>query len=148
MLQNWLYIKGMENKIKHVGIVEAVEGECVKVRISQSSACASCKVSKQCNASEKKDKTIDVYTANPGFIVGDKVVVTASFGVGGFAVLVGMVIPMLVVLVMLFLLIAVGLSDLAASLLSLVSLVPYYLLLVIFRNRINRKVTFDIEACR
>ena len=52
----------MENKIKHVGVVESVVGECVKVRVVQSSACASCKVAKQCNTSESKEKIIDIYT--------------------------------------------------------------------------------------
>ena len=46
----------MSNKIKHAGVVDGVEGECVRVRILQSSACSACKVAAHCNASETKEK--------------------------------------------------------------------------------------------
>ena len=72
----------MENKIKHVGVVESVVGECVKVRVVQSSACASCKVAKQCNTSESKEKIIDIYTKDNRYSAGDRVNVMASYNVG------------------------------------------------------------------
>lgn len=135
----------MENKIKHVGVVQSVEGECVKVRISQMSACATCKVSNQCHTSESKDKIIDVYT-NPGlFTPGDNVIVLASSRVGFISVVLGMLLPMLLLLAVLFSLIAIGYSELTASLASLASLLPYYLLLLVFRRQVNRKISFEIE---
>ena len=48
------------NKIKHTGIVDGVEGECVKVRILQASACSACKVAAHCNASEMKEKMVEI----------------------------------------------------------------------------------------
>ena len=72
----------MENKIKHVGIVQAIENGRVIVRIVQSSACATCKAAQQCNAAESKAKTVFVYTDNAEYFVGQDVVVTASYDDG------------------------------------------------------------------
>ena len=130
----------MENKIKHVGVVESVVGECVKVRVVQSSACASCKVAKQCNTSESKEKIIDIYTKDNRYSAGDRVNVMASYNVGFLALSLGMLVPMLLMLVVLF--------AMLATLGALLSLAPYYFLLFMFRGRINRKVTFDIELSK
>ena len=51
----------MSDLIKHQGIVEKVDGMHVKVRIVQTSACSSCSAKGLCNASESKEKLIDVY---------------------------------------------------------------------------------------
>ena len=49
----------MSTKISHSGIVERIDGDCVQVRIVQTSACAACKVAGYCNAAESKEKVID-----------------------------------------------------------------------------------------
>ena len=68
----------MSNKIKHAGVVDGVEGECVRVRILQSSACSACKVAAHCNASETKEKIIDVMDADAShYQKGDQVMVVA-----------------------------------------------------------------------
>ena len=54
----------MSNKIKHNGVVDGVEEGCVRVRIFQSSACSACKVAAHCNASETKEKIIEVQVAD------------------------------------------------------------------------------------
>ena len=51
----------MSEKIKHSGVVESVDGDCMKVRILQTSACAGCKAAGVCNAAEKKEKVIYIY---------------------------------------------------------------------------------------
>ena len=138
----------MENKIKHVGVVESVVGECVKVRVVQSSACASCKVAKQCNTSESKEKIIDIYTKDNRYSAGDRVNVMASYNVGFLALSLGMLVPMLLMLLVLFAMLATGYSELISALGALLSLAPYYFLLFMFRGRINRKVTLDIELSK
>ncbi len=54
----------MSNKIKHSGVVEKIVGDCVRVRIVQTSACAACKVASHCNAAESKEKIVEVSCAN------------------------------------------------------------------------------------
>lgn len=135
----------MESKIKHLGVVQSVDERCVKVRIVQSSACASCKISKQCNSSESKEKIIDVYLRNSDFVPGDDVTVYASYGVGFYAVFLGMLLPLLIVVVALFTCLTSGLGELQSALCGLGTLIPYYMLMFICRKKIDKKVSFQIE---
>ena len=64
----------MADIIKHRGVVEKVEGAHVTVRIIQTSACAACSAKGLCNASESKEKQIDVYETNPSYQIGEEVV--------------------------------------------------------------------------
>ena len=72
-----------ERSVKHNGIVEEVGARYVKVRIVQSSACASCKIANHCTTSEMKVKTIDVYGVENAsdYVKGQEVVVCASMDV-------------------------------------------------------------------
>ena len=54
----------MNTKISHSGVIEEIQGDGVKVRIVQTSACAACKVAGYCNAADKKEKIIDVRCAD------------------------------------------------------------------------------------
>lgn len=135
----------MQNKIKHVGIVERVGRGSVSVRIVQSSACAACKAAQQCHASESKEKTVLVYTDVTDYSSGQNVLVMASYGVGMFAVCLAMLIPMLLMILTLFVMISVGYAEMVSALVSLGILIPYYIILYLFRNQINRRVSFSIE---
>lgn len=136
----------MENKIRHIGIVESINGECVKVRIVQSSACSSCKAAKQCHTSESKEKIVDVFlNDSKEYVNGQKVLVITSYGIGLYAVFLAMLIPLAILTVTLFVTSAAGYSELTAALAALFSLIPYYIILLFFRKKINRKVTFSLE---
>ena len=136
----------MENKIRHIGIVESINGECVKVRIVHSSACSSCKAAKQCHTSESKEKIVDVFlNDSKEYVNGQKVLVVTSYGIGLYAVFLAMLIPLAILTVTLFVTSAAGYSELTAALAALFSLIPYYIILLFFRKKINRKVTFSLE---
>lgn len=135
----------MENKIKHFGVVESVDDGKLKVRIVQSSACASCKAAKHCTTSESKEKVIDVYTAGTEFTVGQKVLVMASYKVGFIAVGLAMLVPLVIMTTVLFIMTILGYDELITALSSLLTLIPYYIILFIFRNKINRRVTFGVK---
>ena len=51
----------MGQYITHQGRVESINEKHIKVRITQTSACASCEAKKLCNSSESKEKLIDIY---------------------------------------------------------------------------------------
>ncbi len=135
----------MENKIKHVGVVESVNGGRIQVRIIQSSACASCKAAKQCHTSESKEKVVDIYSDDTQYVIGQRVMVMASYKVGLVAVSLAMLVPLVLMTSILFLLAACGYDEITAAVVSLLSLIPYYIILFIFRNQINKRVTFTIE---
>ena len=136
----------MSNKIKHSGVVENILGDSVQVRIVQTSACAACKVAGYCNASESKEKLVDVYHADTRNLrVGDVVTVTASTQVAAQALLLGFGLPFVVLVAVLFAVVLITGNEGAAALSGLAALVPYYAVLFLFRNRIRDKLSFSIE---
>lgn len=137
----------MSNKIKHSGVVDSVDGESVKVRILQSSACSGCKVASHCNASETKEKWVDVVVEEGAhYQVGDSVVVVADATVGFQASLYGYLLPLLCMVLTLVVILNLTGSEGTAALAALGILIPYYLGLYLFRNRLKRKLTFHIQG--
>ena len=66
----------MTDIIKHRGIVENIEGSHVRVRIVQTSACSACSVKGHCNASESKEKLIDVFDMKASsYRIGEEVMI-------------------------------------------------------------------------
>ena len=138
--------KSMSNKIKHSGVIEKIDGNSVQVRIVQTSACAACKVANHCNASESKEKLVDVLHADvSGRKVGDVVQVVASTEVAARALLMGFGAPLVILVVTLLIALRVTGSEAWSALGALLALLPYYLILYFLRNRIRDKLAFYIE---
>ena len=136
----------MSNKIKHSGVVENIMGDSVQVRIVQTSACAACKVAGYCNASESKEKLVDIYHADTRNLkVGDVVTVTAATQVAAQALLLGFGLPFVVLVAVLIVVLLITGNEGAAAMSGLAALVPYYAVLFLFRNRIRDKLSFSIE---
>lgn len=136
----------MSNKIKHAGVVDGVEGECVRVRILQSSACSACKVAAHCNASETKEKIIDVMDADAShYQKGDQVMVVADTAVGFRASLYGYLLPLILMVVTLVGVLAATHSEGWAALSALGILIPYYVLLFLMRNKLRNRLSFTLE---
>lgn len=136
----------MSNKIKHAGVVDGVEGECVRVRILQSSACSACKVAAHCNASETKEKIIDVMDADAShYQKGDQVMVVADTAVGFRANLYGYLLPLILMVVTLVGVLAATHSEGLAALSALGILIPYYVLLFLMRNKLRNRLSFTLE---
>lgn len=136
----------MSNKIKHAGVVDGVEGECVRVRILQSSACSACKVAAHCNASETKEKIIDVMDADAShYQKGDQVMVVADTAVGFRASLYGYLLPLILMVVTLVGVLTATHSEGLAALSALGILMPYYVLLFLMRNKLRNRLSFTLE---
>ena len=136
----------MSGKISHSGIVESIGGGCVRVRILQASACAACKVAGHCHVSEVKEKLVDVRCADSAaYQTGQEVVVYATRDVARLALLLGFVLPFVLLLGVLVVVLRLTGNEGVAALSALGSLVPYYLLLWLFRDRVGRYVSFQIE---
>lgn len=139
----------MSNKIKHAGVVDGVEGECVRVRILQSSACSACKVAAHCNASETKEKIIDVMDADAShYQKGDQVMVVADTAVGFRASLYGYLLPLILMVVILVGVLAATHSEGLAAVSALGILIPYYVLLFLMRNKLRNRLSFTLERLK
>ena len=136
----------MKSKITHKGVVECIEKDMVRVRIVQSSACASCKLAGHCAASESKVKIIDVSTPDASsYKAGDNVVVSVSEGSAHMALLVGFGLPFVVMMFALFLAMWITSDEIVSALVGLGVLIPYYILVWLLRHRIGNSVTFSVE---
>lgn len=138
----------MVTNIKHLGIVENINGSRLKVKIVQSSACSACSVKGHCSASETKEKIIDVYNKNNvPCQVGERVMIVGTTSMGMKAILLAFVLPFIVLLLALIISLKLTGGDEAVSaLVSLGTLVPYYLIIYICRNRLSRSFMFILES--
>lgn len=117
------------------------------VRILQSSACSACKVAAHCNASETKEKLVEVWVADTqSYSKGDSVVIVADAAVGLRASLYGYLLPLAVMVATLVAALRITHSEGVAALTSIGVLVPYYLLLYLFRHHLKKRLTFEIES--
>ena len=138
----------MSNKIKHNGVVDGVEEGCVRVRILQSSACSACKVAAHCNASETKEKIIEVQVADADrYQRGDSVIVVADTSVGFRASLYGYLLPLILMVVSLVAVLKITQSEGYAAMSALGILIPYYIGLYLLRNKLRNKLSFSLEPC-
>ncbi len=136
----------MSTKISHSGVIESIEGDCVHVRIVQTSACAACKVAGYCNAAESKEKIVDVRCDAPAvYRIGQQVTVSTSGQVAVRALLWGFGVPFIILVAVLFITLQLTGSEGTAALSAMLALVPYYGLLWVFRDKMREQLAFSIE---
>jgi len=131
--------------IMHDGVVQEAGSNSVLVTITSSSACAGCHAEGLCNIVGKEEKTIDVtgkYDVRPG----DHVTVMMQQSMGFRAIILSYLIPLIVVIASLSVLISSGVAEPVAGLLSIMILIPYFLILYLLRKRINRRFTFTLKS--
>ena len=136
----------MTDIIKHRGRVEKVEGSHVVVRIVQTSACSACSIKGHCNASESKEKLIDVFEVNASYQIGEEVVLLGTTSMGMQAVLLAFGVPLVILIVALG--VTMHLTDgnaLVSSLIGLLSIVPYYFAIHFNKDKLKKTFSFTIE---
>ena len=134
------------NTIKHLGIVENIQGSHLSVRIVQTSACAACSAKGHCSSADSKDKIIDIIdTAASSYQVGERVMVVGEMSMGMMAVVLAFIIPFVLLIFSLFLFVALIGNELYAALLSLAILIPYYFILWLNKTRLKQKFSFTIK---
>ena len=136
----------MTNIIEHRGTVENINGSHIQVRIVQTSACSTCSIKGHCNASESKEKLIDVYDQNAtDFHIGQNVMVMGTTSMGMQAVILAFGVPFIVLFITLYITMQITDNELISALLGLLSLIPYYIILYINKGRLRKKFSFDIK---
>jgi len=130
--------------IEHDGIVQKSDKSSVKVKITSVSACSGCHADGFCTLADKKDKIIDI-SGRYNLAPGDAVTVLMKKSMGYTAVMLGYVIPIILVIALLIILGSMSLPELITGLGSLAVLIPYYLVLSLFRKRINTNFKFTLK---
>ena len=132
----------MQNTIEHQGIIIDIDGKLAHVKIEQTSACASCHVKSVCGASDKSEKIIDANIKDNTLKVGDQVTIIGQKSLGIQAVLLAYVLPFVVIIVTLFIANIFTTNELIIGSCALTSLIPYFIVLRLMRNKIQAKFQF------
>jgi sigma-E factor negative regulatory protein RseC len=127
------------------GIVSEITAENIAVNIISISACSRCTAKELCTAFERKEKLIFVPNAGQNLRNGDKVSVRMEVSMGLKAVALAYFVPIVVVIAILLFLIEMGMEELLAGITSLLSLVAYYLVIYLIREKLKRQFYFYIE---
>jgi len=131
--------------IEHEGIIDHIDGDVAHVKIDNVSACMSCHAKGACSAADQEEKFLDVPLQGATYQQGDPVYVQIAKHLGFRAVALGYVYPFLVLMAVLIGMLAAGAGELRAGGVALLSIIPYYLVLYLFRNRIAKSFTFSIK---
>ncbi len=130
--------------VYHDGEVIGTRGNHIQVKIVSKSACADCHAKSMCTASDMKEKIIDAVSNEPLY-KGDLVSVIMQEKLGWLALLYGFGLPFLVLITVLFTLYGLGHPETHAALYALGSLGPYYLVLYMFKDKIEKDFVFTAE---
>ena len=121
-----------------------MEGDTAVVRIAQTSACAACHAAKMCMASESREKRIEARMAEP-MNVGDEVEVIVREQAGWLAVLLAYVLPFVLLVAAVAVLGQLGWSEVQAGTAALLSVAVYFVILRMFRDKLQRQFTFWVR---
>ena len=136
----------MEHRISHEGIITKIDDNNVEVKILSKSACASCNIKGACNMSEMKEKLIVIpRPKDKDFSVGQNVNISMGLGQANKAVIFAYVIPTIILFSMILILNHFKIEEGINALISIGSLIPYYLILFLFKDKIKRKFEYEIH---
>lgn len=134
--------------IAQKGIVEEVTGHNIRVKIHRESACGNCSAQSICNLTGISERTIEIHDHDLHLKNGDFVDIVISQRMGNRAVFLGYMLPFLLLVSALILFNSLGMKELATGLSSLGILIPYYLILYAFRNKLIKIFAFTVSKSK
>lgn len=132
----------MQNTIEHQGVIISKDDKIARVKIEQTSACASCHVKSVCGASDKSEKIIDANIMDDTLKVGDQVTIIGQKSLGFQAILLAYILPFIVIIATLFIVNVFTTNEIIIGTCALASLIPYFIVLRLMRNKIQAKFQF------
>ena len=136
-----------EETISHEGIVNKITDDELEIKILAQSACAACHAKSACGMGEQAEKILTVpRPKDKEFTLNQKVNVKMAIGQGNKAAVLAYLIPIILLLAVLFVCLGFGLSEGFSALISIVALIPYYIILYLRRDKLKNKFEYIIEA--
>ncbi len=132
-----------KDTISHDGQVVEIVQDKYKVKIITKSACASCHAKSVCNPSDQAEKIIDAISTED-LKIHDNVVVELEERLGWKALFYGIIIPFVIMITVLFTLSTMT-GELSSALIALASLVPYYFIIFLLREKIEKEFIFTAK---
>ena len=131
--------------ISHIGKIVDIAPDFITVEIVAESACASCHAASLCGTADATHKAITVRNTPGSWQIGQEVHVALRKSMGFKAVWLAYAIPLLVLLAVLLGVNAFGVSELCSGLIAIAAVAVYYLLLWLFRGRLQNEYSFYIK---
>ncbi len=131
--------------IEHTGVIEDIDNSIIKVSIIPESACSSCYAKSVCSVSDVDNKIIEITKCNENYSVGEQVNIFYEQSSGLKAVFLGYVLPFLILFVTLIIALWLTDNEAIAGCLALGILLPYYLTLLIFKDKLKKTFSFRIK---
>lgn len=133
------------SEIIHSGIVKKITQNYLEVSVTAGNACDGCHARSVCQPSGSHEKIIRVEGQYTMISAGDRVVVSMRAIQGFGAVVMAYLIPAFIMVTTLFVVRASGSSDGISALFALVATGCWFVILWLFRNRIQRRVMFSVR---
>ncbi len=135
-----------EETISHEGIVTKITDDELEIKILAQSACAACHAKSACGMGEQAEKILTVpRPKGRDFALNQKVNVRMAIGQGNKAAILAYLIPIVLLLAVLFVCLGLGMNEGLAALVSIIALVPYYIVLYLRRDKLKKKFDYTIE---
>ncbi len=134
------------DEISHKGRIVSIDSCVTRVEILQTSACSECHAKSLCGFSEQVSKIVPVPT--DGFAmrnVGDEVELCMKRSMGMKAVWISYVIPLIVLMVTVLTASVAGAVELVTGLSGIAAVALYYMVILLFRNRLRNEFVFYIK---
>ncbi|MEI7502481.1 MAG: SoxR reducing system RseC family protein [Paludibacter sp.] len=135
----------MSQEIEHKGIISQIDKNHIQVLIIQESACSACHAKSACSVADMAEKMIEVESSDASLKVGDQVILSGQNSMGLLAVLLAFILPFLLILLTLFILSFYVASEAISGIISLATLIPYYIILSFFRKKMKSKFQFHLS---
>ncbi len=137
--------KGSYQTVEHDGKVKSINSNSVLVSILSESACSGCHAEKLCSLSGEKEKVVEV-KGKFDVIQGESVRVVMEESMGYKALVLSYLVPLIIVITALVVMSSLHLPEWIAGLVSISALIPWFLILYLFRDRIGRIITFTLKT--
>ena len=132
--------------ISHEGIVTKITDDDLEIKILAQSACAACHAKSACGMGEQAEKILTVpRPKDKDFSMNQRVNVKMAIGQGNKAAVLAYLIPIVLLLAVLFVCLGLGMNEGLSALLSIVVLIPYYIVLYLQRDKLKKKFEYTIE---
>ncbi|OFX25401.1 MAG: hypothetical protein A2041_13105 [Bacteroidetes bacterium GWA2_31_9b] len=131
--------------VEHNGRIESIDGSKINVSFIAYSGCASCHAKSYCSPSNMEEKSVDIYDFSNQFNIGEDVRVVMSQNLGFKAIWLGYIQPLIFVILTLIILSLLTKNEALSGLGSISILIPYYLILYLFRKKLKQSFSFTIK---
>lgn len=137
------YKNKTNNLVKHEGIVSKISQNSITISLKGNVNCEGCKAQSACGVSDSNDKEIEVVNSFQSFKINEPVDVLLKRELGLKAVFWAYVFPFILMMIVLVTT-SFFFKEWIAGVLSLLILVPYYVMLFVLKDKFQKAFQLSI----